>query len=301
MFELFLNAAKFVVSDDVRKSTSAILDLIRRLPEWERDICTLEAKIGPAFSEQASLLSHLTVSKMTNLGYSAERIEAFKLCFFELVSNAFEHGCRSAKESIRIVIDITVAYVALTVLNSKGYKFDAEGIVREGHRLLKSNPFSQRGRGLLLSFKTADKLRNVEGNEGVKAIFFEDAVLFRIDELKGLTIIEIIDGLYNPSFERRLIATASNYLETDLILDFSRWVADPHSSITSSVVLKLSDLYARSGKRIVALLPPRRFESEVILPDSVIAHSWAEALAKVFKLDLLSNIKALIQRKLRRK
>jgi hypothetical protein len=44
MFELFVNAAKFAVSDDVRKSTSAILDLIRRSPEWERDICTLEAK-----------------------------------------------------------------------------------------------------------------------------------------------------------------------------------------------------------------------------------------------------------------
>jgi anti-sigma regulatory factor (Ser/Thr protein kinase) len=297
MFELFVNAAKFAVSDDVRKSTSAILDLIRRSPEWERDICTLEAKIVPPFSEQAALLSHLTVSKMTKLGYSSERIEAFKITYFELVSNAFEHGCHSTKDSIRIISDITAAYVSLTVLNPKGHKFDAKRIVEESSFLLEENPFSLTGRGLLVSYKSADSFQSINGNEGVKAVFFEDAVLFKIDVLDELTIIEIIDGLYNPSFERRLITTASNYLQNNLVLDFSKWIGNIHSSVGHRVVLKLNALYAKSGKRIVALLPP--LESEVILPDSVVAYSWSEALARISKQNLLVKIKDLYEKNLK--
>lgn len=287
MFDLFLNAARFTVSEDVRKSASAILELIRRSPEWQRDICTLEAKVGRSYSEQAALLAGLTISKMEKLEFPIEATESFRTSYSELVSNAFEHACRKNKDDIKIIIDITKEYVALTVMNPRRRKFDVKSALKKSHSLLVTDPTSRRGQGLLLVAELADTFEGTANMEGVKAVFFQERVRLAVNDIDGLTIIRIVEGLHNPSFKRRLMAVASQYLENDLILDFSYWVA---GSVARFVTLELKDLYEKSGKQVVSLCDP---DSEVTLPDAIVATSWKMALRKASRLDLYRKVMRL--------
>jgi len=303
MFELFLNAARFAVSEDVRKSASGIIELIRRSPEWQHDICTLQARVSRSFAEQTYLLSGLTSSKMENLQYPKEAVEAFKISYSELVTNAFEYGCQAgSKGTIGIEIDVTKEYVALTVLNSKGFKLNLSRAIESRRMATSRDPESKRGRGLTLVAELADTLEEKENQEGVKAVFYKDRVSFRIDQVDGLIILELTRGLFNPSIHRRFFETAVRFIQYDLILDFLRWTTIGTKIMTQT--LELRDLYARSGSKIVALLfreydgnVPSGFQrvSSVRLPTGVIAYSWEEALNKVGRPDLLEKVKQLKQ------
>lgn len=301
MFELFLNAARFAVSEDARKSASGLVEFIRRSPEWQQDICTLQAKISRGFAEQGFLLSGLTASKMENLQYPKEAIEGFKISYSELMTNAFEHGCQpGSKGTIGVEIDITKEYIALIVMNSRGFKFNLSKIVESRRFATSRDPESKRGRGLILVAELADTLEEKDNQEGVKAVFYKGRVSFRTDQVDGLIILELTRGLFNPSIHRRLFEIAVRFLQYDLILDFYRWTAVGTVILTQT--LQLRDVYARSGKKIVALLFPGddesvpsgfRRESAVKLPTGVVAYSWEEALEKIGRSDLLKKVKQL--------
>ena len=55
MFELLLNAAKLVFSKDTRDSASVIIDALTRSPEWQKEMCTLDARISPDVRERVNL------------------------------------------------------------------------------------------------------------------------------------------------------------------------------------------------------------------------------------------------------
>lgn len=301
MYEVFLNAVRLAVSEDARKSVSALLEFVRRSPEWQQDICTLQARVSRCFAEQGFLLGGLTASKMENLQYPKEVIEAFKISYSELLMNAFEHGCRSGrKTTIGIEIAVTSEYVALTMLNSKGVKFNLDDTIELYRTVISLNPDSRRGRGLMLVAKLADTFESTPNREGVKAVFYKDRVSFQVDQVDGVIILELVTGLFNPSVSRRLFDTAVNFLQNDLILDFRRWTTVGTKIVTKA--LELGDLYARAGRKIVALLfraDPQEYPhreppvSAVEVPTGVVAHSWEEALNKIGRPDLLEKVRQL--------
>src|SRR6476659_6920424 len=94
MIELLLGAVKLALSEDARKSAAGLVDFIRRSPDWQKDICTLEAKVDCDSREHAYLLGGLTADKMASLGYAHDAVSAFAYVYRELTSNAFEHGCK---------------------------------------------------------------------------------------------------------------------------------------------------------------------------------------------------------------
>src|ERR1700676_2790289 len=146
MYDLLLNAAKLAVSEDARKSASALIDLIRRSPEWQRDMCALDAKIEVSHREHAALLADLAATKLSALSFKADAVEAFRTSFSELVANAFEHGCGD-KEAVRISMEISQTYISLTVENPKGNQFDLAACIQRCRSRLKWEPAFRRGRG----------------------------------------------------------------------------------------------------------------------------------------------------------
>ena len=278
MFEMILNTAKFAASKDVRQSAASLIEIIRRSPEWQRDIVNLEAKIARTYAEQATLLSGLTISKMKNLGYVDEGITAFEGSFAELVTNAFEHGTRNDQDIVTIIVQITFQYVVLTVLNPKRQKFDPERIMLNNRRELTLNQFQKRGRGLLAVEEWADEIGSVQDKEGVKTIFYKDRVSFEVKKLKeDLVVLRVSSGLLNPSLKRRLLNQADEYLRYNLILDFRQKLQITKVPL---IILELNELYSKSTKRIVALVTKEH--RTVWLPDSIIANTEEEATRKIY-------------------
>jgi len=124
-------------------------------------------------------------------------------------------------------------------------------IIEKNEQQFKQNPYKKRGRGLILTARNADSFEPINKNKGVKVVFYKSAAEFKIHSLgdKEITIIEITEGIFAPSFEEKLIAVARNYLHTNLILDFSHWGVSVHSSAHSAVVIELNDLYEGAGKK----------------------------------------------------
>src|SRR6266496_528149 len=105
MIELIIDAVKLIFSEDARKSASGLIDFVRRSPDWQKDICTLEATVDTGSREHAHLLSGLAAEKMKNLKYAARSVADFESVYQELIANAFEHGCKhkpNGKVSIRL-------------------------------------------------------------------------------------------------------------------------------------------------------------------------------------------------------
>jgi anti-sigma regulatory factor (Ser/Thr protein kinase) len=291
MLDLFINAVRFAVSEDVRKSTTAILEMLKKSPEWQQDICTLEASIDRSFAEQSALLSDLTLTKMENLSYSRVNAEQFRFIFTELVKNAFEHGCKFSFQNIKITVHITKPYVALTVLNPRGSNFDLEETVKHKRQALSLNPGLRRGRGLVHVNDIADTFESVDGKRGVKAVIYLDQVGFEVKASSYVTIIKTTSGLFNPSLGRRLITIATEYLNTNLILDFSNWWS--LNTEVDAVILELKYLYEKAGKNIIALL--HRGGSLVTLPDAVVAYSLEEVARKISGGEYQATLELLIE------
>ncbi|MBI4791027.1 MAG: ATP-binding protein [Chloroflexi bacterium] len=298
MIDIVLNAAKIAFSEDARKSASALIDFIRRSPEWQKDFCTLEAKIEPRVSEQAYLLGEIAVEKMRTLQFADVSLGAFRASYTELVTNAFEHGCGKDKnKKVSVTIELNPHYVSLTVTNPKGKKFSVIKCLEEQRAALSRNPSARTGRGLILVRELADNLDSTSESEGVKAIFYRPSVSLKIDEIEDLVIIEVIDGAINPSASRRITEAAHRFLNRNLILDFYKYKSEKeHATELLRSYLDLNAVFEETGKRVVILLnpsPSSAVASLNMLPPAMVAHSWDEALAKSNQAQLRKRIKQL--------
>lgn len=291
MIDILLNAVKFLVSPNFRSSASAIVELVRNAPEWQKMICQLEIKIPRTHSEQAYLFRDLAVAKMSSLHYQADSITAFRISFLELANNAFEHGCNKDTDKICLTIDLSDTYTALSIMNPKGAQFNFEHCLAESRTRSDSK---RRGHGLELVSQLADTFNQIE-NRGIKAVFYRFRVEFSINQIGDLTILKLINEhcIDNPSLQRRLLEAATPHFSNDLILDFSVLDALPTSLRTA--ILDLKDLYASSSRKVVALMPGTA-GSELKLVNTVIAASWRDVFSKLGRPQDQKRVKAIISR-----
>ncbi len=282
MFDILLNAAKLALSEDARKSVSSIVDFIKRSPEWQKDICVLEAKIEHSHQEQAALLAGLTAMKLENLKYPSEGIRAFQTAYTELCRNAFEHGC-SAGQAIRVVIEVSHVYVSATVENAKEHRFEVSPALAARQFALSGDPKSPRGRGLVLASELADDFQPVAGR-GVKAVFYQDRVVVKSTQLaeRALIMVKVEGGQYNPSLNRRVNAALSRALkEADTLLDISAF----YESLTLATgdVIALEIVAKDAGHKLVVLIDHSAANTAAFLRDAGISvvTTWPEALMKL--------------------
>src|SRR5262245_37778842 len=204
MFELLLNAATIALSKDARESASSLLELIRRSPDWEKAIGTVEARISSDVRERVQLVEDLIAEKLKGLSYRPESIAAFRTATTEFADNAFEHGVVNAKRAaIKIVIETSLTYVSTTVHNPKGSEFDLErGLASAAASRIESR-HAARGRGLVLVCRRADVVQ-MAGSEAIKALVYRDAVDIKTLEIQSVVVAIGMAGHANPSLPRRI-------------------------------------------------------------------------------------------------
>ncbi|MBI3958335.1 MAG: ATP-binding protein [Chloroflexi bacterium] len=289
MIEIILNAVKIAFSEDFRTSASAVIDFVRRSPDWQNDICVLEAHVDKSAFEHAYLLGGLTCDKMRNLGFSDNCVDDFRTTYDELVKNAIEHGNTLKKRrrtKLTIVIEITSHYVSVTINNPKGVKFDLDSILESRITSINRDSNAARGRGLIIASLLADSLIATKNGEGVKATFYKPAVVIRQYSLGQVSVIEVREGLENPSLAHRLRTLMSQHLESDFIihlgmLSIDRQAAEPRKRLRTEL---LSEIISASLERHTQVLlvfgvTPGQAMSEAmskILPESVLVRDMVK-------------------------
>ena len=285
MFEIFLNTAKFIVSDDVRKSTSSLIDMIHRSPEWQKDICTMNARIQNKYYEQAIFLLDLTMSKMQNMEFKKSSIDDFKIVFSELIRNAFNHGCKEDNDEVKITIEITKTFVSLIVINPKKRKFLIEPIIKNNLIKLQNNPNMLSGRGLLLVRQLTDSFIMVNDNTGVKIVIYSDRVILKTDIIEDLIILNIEGGFYNPALSGKLMSEIKKTPPYDIVINLNKLSLDTE---VLTIVIRLN-LNLIGSRKVVVLIDECNL-SKTMLPKEITSTSWAEALIKIGKMNLLPKL-----------
>lgn len=189
------------------------------------------------------------------------------------------------KGKIEIETEITKAYVAVKVRNSKGMRFDFEKTCEKQYSLLTDNPQSQRGRGLLTVKGLADELSALENGRTIKAILYRDCVDIDFFEFGKLAVLSLVSGVHNPSLPSRLAFHVRHFPGYHIILDFSRFRR--LGTKTQGEVIKLRKRLAQVNQRVVAIC-----SSEVSrLPlDVDTVDSFREALECLDCLHLLDEL-----------
>lgn len=304
MIDLLLGAAKLALSEDARKTASSLVEFIRKSPGWQKDICTLEAKVDVDSREHAYLLGGLTADKMRSLGYGADSVNDFAYVYRELTSNAFEHGCKPAsKDRVTILIEVTAHYISVTIRNPPGAKFDLPALLERQAAHLSKDSRSKRGRGLVICNEFADSLTTDADGDGVKALFYKPSVALKLSKLEGVAIIHIMEGLENPSIRRRIKSLAEQCLDSDLILDLARFASDQQHNEPSTTIftgsLEILEAFEQAGKKMVVLVPPgpsaRIFKLGIFAP-SMLAFSVQDAAKKLGRPKLKAKIEQLVSR-----
>jgi anti-sigma regulatory factor (Ser/Thr protein kinase) len=301
MLELVLNATKILFSKDVREGAASLVDLVSSMPEWRKGICTLEAKIVKANGEQARFLLELATSKMENLAFPDDAVEAFEISFREAAENAFSHACRKDGDVVRFLIDISETYASFSIVNPRKRRFSVAKNIERVIVALNKNPRARCGRGLIEISSLADELSSIENWTGLKAVFYSDRVRFITDYFGDLVLISLVRGMSNPSLPRRILKSIHKYTEYDILLSFAGWgvrrgkfqsLPDPgyakrsggkrsgaRSTQTMRALIDAEELWSKIHRRFVVLEEPEDNNSgeDIQLP-AMIVHSLESAL-----------------------
>jgi len=242
------------------------------------------------FSDEAA-------KRMTSYRFEVESIAAFQTIIHELVSNAFEHGCRPGDTSIEVSSEITTASAKLVVLNAKGSTLASHMLLADG--IGEPQPISPRGRGLFLASRLSDWLLmdNPHGRGRVAVGLFRDRVVISSVHLtNGITVLCVSGGIHNPSLRRRILEEIESHEPDDIIVDCGPERPDSPSEDPGAPVSMPTRLLTGSGparavvdanerwrnRRMVVLVGPDYLQD--LLPESMVAISRKEAVGKIRKV-----------------
>lgn len=301
MFELILNAVRVMTSKDFREGAGDLLALVRKTPEWKEGASTIEAKVSHDLCEHASLLLELACARLTEMSFPIDAVSAFRTCFVEFTRNALEHGGGS---EIGIRIELWSTFASIRVRNG-GKGFNLADAIARSSAILDTSPSHPRRRGLLLASDRADSISQAGGGEDIKAVIYKDRVRYKVFDFDGFAVIEIIDGLFNPSFVRRIMTIASAKRGGHIVFDFTLCLMY-ESTLLSFVTLTTSELLASGGKIVRCLLPSdeligAREYCPMLLPEEVLAKTWSDALEAIQKGSFVDNVRSAMTESRRRR
>ena len=291
VFELLINAVKVATSKDAREDAASLIEFLRRSPDWEKSIGTIEARISADVRERVQLIEDLVADKLKSLEYRPVSIEAFRTSIAELAANAFEHGVSSSRrELIKIVVETSPTYVATTVHNPKSSKFRLESALELAtERRVKSHN-TGRGRGLALVSRRVDVVQMV-GEEAIKTLVYHDAVEIATHKEEAVLVAVLTAGHSNPSLARRIRGYLDEHIGKKIVLcldprDFDVYRrkiedrSDRGVPKTEMVYLVLSDVQKRNAKNPDICIVGQR-DMRDLLPEVAAARTIEAAIVKV--------------------
>lgn len=298
MFELMLNAVKVAFSKDARESATALIDVLRRSPDWEKAIGTIEARVSNEFRERVKLLEDVVADKLKALQYEASSIGAFRTAVQELTANAFEHGVTSrTHRTIRLVIETSQSYVSVCVHNPKKSPFRlADALAAAARHRVESQNLG-RGRGLIAVCRRTDVVEMID-DRAIKALIYRDVVDIERHDSQGIIIAVVTSGHSNPSLPRRVRDYLDDHFGQRIVLcldqrEFDKYraqdgdvLADDHDDDKDigSVCLShmLQDVQRRNaaGSATIRVVGGSRGIAD-LLPESVVSRTIAIAMREL--------------------
>jgi anti-sigma regulatory factor (Ser/Thr protein kinase) len=280
------------LTDKIPKKGFNKYNFAGRLSQWCVEISKQE-------KERTELFKKIGIEKAIELDYKIETTEAISITFGELVDNAFQHGCLSANDNIKIKFEITTEYIALNVSSPSIIEFDLKDKISECIYNLEVNPFQKRGRGLVYINELSDEFSLLDKNT-FKVVFYNDNCDFLIREIDStLILIDVVSGIENPSFSKKLTYIVNHLSSndyTEVILSFRAFTQSRRSTVIVTITIELSELLASQNKKFVAILRGGDgLLSKVKLPNLISTYSWIEALNRIERPEMIGVLNSNLE------
>ncbi|HYG73676.1 MAG TPA: anti-sigma factor antagonist [Planctomycetota bacterium] len=130
-------------------------------------IARIRAELSPGWPERVLEVVEALARRAERLGYNHERVNRIKLALRELLENALEHGCFNKPGGVvRAECQVSTSYASIIVTDEgPGFDYKAK-LSQEQADVLKPG---QRGRGLLLISRLADRVHFTSSPAGTRA------------------------------------------------------------------------------------------------------------------------------------
>lgn len=261
---MFIDIAKLLFQKDTRDALKELVALIRKKPEWQADLITLNEKLGYTDEPRAGVLVQFLREVLLKKEWPPKRAGVAEFVIQELVDNAFHHGkpADGSSGAVRINATLTSSWVSCRITDD-GPGFDLAQTLEQQARGEPS--------GLSQIRELASKLVQ-DGRNTVEVV---------VRNTLGAIEVMVIDGIQVVSMRGRLGA------EFDLDAEFSRIEAalDPGAPL----LIDLSDAQyvASKGLRLLALIHRR---NQALGQQSVLVVTVDSAIAEIVRISRYDKI-----------
>lgn len=188
MFSDLLSFLRFVTDPETRKTLAGVSSVIaKNQRNWKKDIRTANAKFAGDEAYKVEAFANFLLEELKTCGVSTEKSDKFRIVLYELINNAFEHGCKYAS-SCRVAVRCTYSrwFIRLEVADS-GKGFDLDQVLND-YAQVASSESKQPPHGLQVVRDLTYKLQiNKTGN-------IVTAFLSSQDTMNIIPAIEDFDG-----------------------------------------------------------------------------------------------------------
>lgn len=161
-----------VFKGDITRGATHGWKHITKSKQWKNDILLIKDKVAFSDRERVFHFYEAVAQRMTEQGYSIERVNDFKQVATELSDNAFRHACKNEKD--KVLLEVTISSTSIEVTNPKNRRIPQDAI-----NALRSKPqLDETGRqkiGLEEVGRISDSFSFLSDRRRVKAVLFRES------------------------------------------------------------------------------------------------------------------------------
>ena len=276
---MLLDIAKLLFQKDTREAVKELVDLIRRRPEWQAELISLDEKFDYADEPRAGLLVRFLREALLQKEWQPRRAGVAEFVIQEIVDNAFQHGKPAAGSNgvVRFNATLTPSWVSCRVTDA-GPGFDLAQTLQQ--------QANGEARGLARVQGLTSKLLQ-DGRNTIEVVIRSTPGAIDVAVIDGVHIVTMSGRLGHDDFDPTV---EFSRIETALDRDADMLVDPSDAQYLASRALRLLTLLHRrsrsAGQKIVLVVTADTVISEILhisrydrIFDCV--HSRAEALSRL--------------------
>jgi anti-sigma regulatory factor (Ser/Thr protein kinase) len=238
----FFKLLKMLLSKETRETAGEILKLIKRSPEWKKDLVIAEGKFSSSNKEQVQVLISHAVRLLAGKKWDDEEIQRGRFVSLELLRNAFEHGLKQEpKGEIQVKIEVSSNFYRIDIIDP-GHGFDLSAELQcQGAK----DRYSNKCRALGFIYRmVTDLSQNISGHRHtISAVLQKGYNPCEVEKIDNITIFEFRGETQPSGYFWAEIVREIEELTPDhkVILDFTK--VDDISTRALSEILRLLTQY----------------------------------------------------------